>query len=71
MAVPPADALFVPPRVAWSVTAVLGGTEIVAPDCEPPDSDVDNVVGVAAVAATVSVSDPQLLVEPLLLLSPL
>jgi hypothetical protein len=45
--VPIAVAAFVPERVAVSVTAVLGGTEMLAPVSLPPDREVESVVGVS------------------------
>jgi hypothetical protein len=55
--VPVAVDAFVPDSVAWSVTAVLTGTEIDVPDCPPPDRDVVVVV-LVLVLVTVTVVDP-------------
>jgi hypothetical protein len=45
--VPVAVAAFVPESVALSVTAVLGGTEMLGPVWLPPDREVATVVGVS------------------------
>jgi hypothetical protein len=61
---------FVPANVAESVTVVPAGTEIVAPEWPPPDSEVLTAVAVGT-AVTVSISAPQVLEDPWLALSPL
>jgi len=73
--VPPAVLAFVPDRPAESVTGVPGGTVMVAPLAEPPESDVLSVVG-AGPAVTVSTSllappGEHGLTDPLFALSPL
>ena len=66
---PPANAAFAPDKVAKSDTAVPCGTEIDAPECEPPDNDVDNDVDFAT-GVTVSTSAPQVLFDGLFSESP-
>lgn len=56
MTVPVAVDAFVPDSVAVSLTAVLSGTEMLAPDWPPPDRLLEVVVAVVIGAPTAPMS---------------